>query len=207
MEQRKDWVAEVLAAQQGDALAMAELVSEFSNVVLAAARRYRGVWYEDAVQEGYIALMTAVYAYDPGRSVPFPAFLQAKVRGNVRSAMRREWRRQVRWVYDGGGPEDEGWDAVWDRAQARGDGGASALGSTALAGGRAGVPEAALEAEWRILFVQAGLSPRERIGVEALVEGWTLPELAARFGVDRETCKTWRKRGLRKLRAALRETD
>ncbi|MCL6601074.1 MAG: sigma-70 family RNA polymerase sigma factor [Alicyclobacillus macrosporangiidus] len=207
MEQRKDWLAEVLAAQQGDALAMAELVAEFSNVVLAAARRYRGVWYEDAVQEGYIALIAAVYAYDPGRSVPFPAFLQAKVWGDVRTAMRREWVRQARWVYDGGVPDDDGWDAVWDRAHARGDDGAGPLRFTALAGGRAGMPDTVLDAEWRILFVQAGLSPRERIGVEALVEGWTLPELAARFGVDRETCKTWRKRGLRKLRAALREPD
>ncbi|SFU65952.1 RNA polymerase sigma factor [Alicyclobacillus macrosporangiidus] len=206
MEQQKDWLAEVLAAQQGDMLAMAELVAEFSNVVLAAARRYRGAWYEDAVQEGYVALITAVYAYDPDRSVPFPAFVHAMVRGGVRTAMRREWVRQARWVYDDGGPEGEGWDAVWDRALARGDS-SGALGSMVMADGRFGMPEAALEAEWRILFVQAGLSPRERIGVEALVEGWTLPELAARFGVDRETCKTWRKRGLRKLRAALQERN
>ncbi|MCL6518167.1 sigma-70 family RNA polymerase sigma factor [Alicyclobacillus sp.] len=192
MKERRTWHAEIRAAQGGDMAALNALVAEFSNIVLAVARRYRRVSYEDAVQEGYLALIRAVHAYREDLSVPFPAFAQARVWGDVRTAMRREWTIRARAVYERGESTEEGLDAAWDRLRLReGD----ALEVEGM--------EEMVAAEWRVLFLQARLSAREQLGVWSLVEGWTLPELASRCGVSLETCRTWRKRGLRKLRAAL----
>jgi ATP/maltotriose-dependent transcriptional regulator MalT len=55
-------------------------------------------------------------------------------------------------------------------------------------------------AEW---LAGTPLSPRERLAILGLMDGWTVSEIAQATGVSTETVKTWRKRGLQKLRQTL----
>ncbi|MCL6593841.1 MAG: sigma-70 family RNA polymerase sigma factor [Alicyclobacillus sp.] len=205
----EDTAALVTAAQAGDAAAVTRLLERFAPLVKAVARRYRRVAHADALQEGYAALLTCLRTYQPERGVPFAGYARRQVWGQVRSAMRKEWRCLARQYGPRGGTGDgTGLNGeLWDRphgqphwpeaggdAHGRGSGQASAGGSP---------DDGYAQAELRLWMAQAGLSAREQAGVEALLAGWTCAELAAAWGVGAETAKTWRKRGLRKLRHSL----
>lgn len=185
-----------------------EVCQQFEPLVRATAAKYRAVSYEDALQAGRVALLEAIESYRPEMGVPFAGYAAAKVRGDVRTAMRREWtyaKRNVRGGSGGGGgggsrgragvdgPSDrEAWDVVGS--------GAAGLGVGAVA---AGIDAAAAEyslVEWRMVMADANLSPRERLSLDAIVDGMSCSEVAARYGVSVETVKTWRKRGLGKIR-------
>lgn len=89
-----------LRAGGGDGEARALLVSLFRPLVLrwAFALSGRGVEVEDLVQEGFRALLELSEEFDPGRGVPFPAFVKAVLPGRMRERARREWERRKREV-------------------------------------------------------------------------------------------------------------
>ena len=75
-------------------------LERFHPLILSTARRYvgRGAEFEDLVQEGNLALIRlALQCTDPDE---FPAFLKKRLPGLVRTAARREWRKQAESLDD-----------------------------------------------------------------------------------------------------------
>jgi RNA polymerase sigma factor (sigma-70 family) len=116
-----------------------------------------------------------------------------KVRGDVRTAMRRWWTYERR-VTRPDVRDDESPNEVWDAVMA--DGSVSPRKANPYR-----------DCDTWIDICSADLSPRERLSVLAVLEGWSSSEVALAYGVSPETVKTWRKRALRKLRNALREDE
>jgi RNA polymerase sigma factor (sigma-70 family) len=105
--------------QEFNGQVITHLFEEYEQLLAATARRYgSGGYYLDAYQEACAAFMKVILEWQPDLGVPFPAFAKAKVRGDVRTAMRRIWRYEDRRLLSGGrGDEDA--DAVnelWDVA-------------------------------------------------------------------------------------------
>ncbi|WP_067926761.1 sigma-70 family RNA polymerase sigma factor [Alicyclobacillus shizuokensis] len=176
-------------AQIGDKAAVQALVVQFEGMLKAISRRYRGLSQADALQEAYLSLLLAIRDYDASLGVPFAAYAQHKVHGDVRTAMRRWWTHDAHLE-----PEDENQDRprAWEN-------------QAALSSNRTTNPYNL--PEWRLVFRAAGLSARERVVTEAMASGWRIKELAQALGVSVETVKTVRKRALRKLREHLRPGD
>ncbi|MCL6631807.1 MAG: sigma-70 family RNA polymerase sigma factor [Alicyclobacillus herbarius] len=188
--QKQESVMDTLAirlqqAQAGDAAAIAEIVQQFQGMVIAIARRYRRVSLSDAIQEGYASLLTAIRLYNPSLGVPFAAYARRKVHGDVRSAMRKLWTHAARIQWE---DEEERDIPAWEVA--------ATLAQNSQF-------DAFSAQEWSLVFETAGLTKRERLVTEALAAGWRIKELATALGVSQETVKTWRKRGLAKLRKNL----
>lgn len=194
--------AQLKAAQAGDVQAVEGLLVRFAPLVKAVARRYRRIAHADALQEGYVALLACIHAYRPELGVPFAGFVRRQVWGQVRSAMRKEWRCRMRQQSPAGTGTHAG--AVAARGSAT-----HGPAPSGVAPGRGQSPacdtrdDGYAMAELRLWMDQAGLTEREQAGVKALLAGWTCAELATAWGVGEETAKTWRKRGLRKLRHSL----
>ncbi len=179
----------VFKAQQGEQTAICALLNQYQPLLHATGLRYRSsTGYEDAYQEACAAFLEAIRAWQPAYGVPFPAFVKASVRGTVRTVMRRTWRyeerRSLPQVHAGGvEPVNE----VWDEQAA-------------------GIDEAAnsdTRLFWAQVLVDAHLSQREALYFEEMARGRTPQQLARLMGVSTETVKTWRKRGLAKIRRVL----
>lgn len=180
----------VAAAQQRDACALQELCARFSPLIQASARRYRSarLHWDDLVQCGYEQLLIAIYTFDETRGVHFAHYAKTKVRGGlyswVRAAERTDGRERLADTRGsiGGDGAQEAEESGW--LQRAADEGATA---------------AFAAAEWSDFF--GNLSAREHLAIQATVIGdETTTELAARQGVGRESAKTWRKRGIAKMR-------
>ena len=80
----------VLQAQAGDTGAAGCLLQRFRPLVKARASHYFGVSLEpeDIVQEGMLALLSAVYAYKTDRNACFAAFASACVEKRMRTAVK-----------------------------------------------------------------------------------------------------------------------
>lgn len=174
------------------------LVHHFTPLVLRTARQYAHVGFEEAVQEGYVALLAAIAAYDETLGVPFAGYVAIKVRGDVRTAMRRVWRYQERLTHPSHRTDGDASDAVaqtedWDKQLA---------GQAALAAW-----DDYDSSDMRMAIAAVKLSARERQAIHSMLLGETSAELAVKTDVGVETAKTWRKRGLHKLRAALGGED
>lgn len=176
-------------AQHGDTAAADRVLSHFTPLLRNTARKYVGVSGEDAFQEASLALWNCICGFDGGRGVPFVAYAAAKVRGDVRTAMRRLWTHDGRMAYaaPAGAASAAAGEELWDVA-------GGGFGHSAEETGYS-------ETEWDLCLAQAGLSPRERTAMHSLMEGTPCSALARQYGVSEETAKTWRKRGVRKLRA------
>lgn len=182
----------VWRAKLGDAVATEQICLDFRPLVESVARIYHGVSLEDARQEGYASLLQAISFYDPSRGVPFAAFVSRKVHGDVRSAMRREWKHTERTAYarlDREGEEHAESPTAEDKLALR-----SWLEH----------PDAEFEGvEWRDLITRASLSEREAYSIQEGAKGRSSTAIAKDMGVSPETVKTWRKRAFRKIRKAL----
>lgn len=69
-------------------------ILRFRPLVAATARRYagRGAEFDDLVQEGFIALLELIPRC--GDTKRLPLFLKSRLPARVRTAARREWRRE-----------------------------------------------------------------------------------------------------------------
>lgn len=186
-----------MQAKAGDARALTQVCHGFQPLLRSVARLYRGVSYDDALQEGYVALLRAIQDYDVGRGIAFAGFAARRVHGDVRTAMRREWRNADRVVLNPDGHEEHDGQtpSLWDKlsfAAWRQDTGA-------------GGDFSALE--WRDLLRQAKLTEREAMAITLSRDGWSSTAIAKQMGMSAETVKTWRKRAFRKLRKALQEAE
>jgi RNA polymerase sigma-70 factor (ECF subfamily) len=176
----------VARAQQRDVEAVAELLNAFQPLLQRVASRYRYLSYEDALQQAQLAFLEGIAAYERDREIPFPGYIQKKVQGDVRSAMRREIRQRDRQVLprpktDETEPDTDMWDV------------------------QLCPPGEYSDVEVKLWLDSVALSPRERLGVESLLAGWSRSDVATALGVTIESVKTWRKRALRKLRQSIRE--
>ncbi|MCF8567189.1 sigma-70 family RNA polymerase sigma factor [Alicyclobacillus tolerans] len=203
MEGRVQEEALIRLAQNGSQVARDNLCKQYEPLIRATARRYQTLSFTDAVQEGYAALLSAIAAFDPAQQVPFPAFAASKVRGDVRTAMRRLWRYNERIAPpprehgDGAGRSPDALEQVFL---------AGGAGGSGMSGFETGATvDAFNEVEWKLVLETSDLSSREILSMQSLMAGESCTSLARRMGVSVETVKTWRKRGLRKLRKALRE--
>jgi RNA polymerase sigma factor (sigma-70 family) len=231
LEKLQDFTNQIEAARFGSKQAMAFLLKEYDQLLSATARRYgSGGLHADAYQEACIAFLEAISEWQADLCVPFPAFAKAKVRGDVRTAMRRIWRYEDRRILARARPDDEeSVNELWDSAAGIGAGHGHSSGAGQRLGAgphRSGAgprfcPELSLrfdntygsqkDVEFALDFAslveQAGLSVRERLYLTWLMEGWTPKEMAACAHVSTETVKTWRKRTLYKLRSHVEWMD
>ena len=69
-------------------------VLRFRPLVAATARRYagRGAEFDDLMQEGFIALLELIPKCGDRKRLPL--FLKSRLPARVRTAARREWRRE-----------------------------------------------------------------------------------------------------------------
>lgn len=163
------------------------LYNTFEPVMRRIAGKYRGVSFEDAFQEACLALWNCVLEYDAGRDIPFEPYAITKIRGDVRTAMRRLWRHDDRRYTPSAKQVDEFDGNVFD-----------SLGFESTEG----ITEYAF-VDTVASFESARLSPREQLSIEAFLVGKSNKELAVECGVSHESVKTWRKRALRKLQMVL----
>nr|MBO2480051.1 hypothetical protein [Bacillota bacterium] len=170
----------VLAAQQGNKEALADIVRLYEPLVRSIVRRMNLSW-EDACQEGRLAVVEAVYRFDPAVGCYFGTYVKKRVWGALRTWQRREWRWQAERFFAPTDEEEEEKEDWWERWP---DADASGWDDTV----------------W-LAQLATMLSPRERLVLEKhIVEGQTLRELATAAGVSTETAKTWKRRALQKLR-------
>jgi RNA polymerase sigma factor (sigma-70 family) len=178
----------VAAAQLGQPAAMETLLRLFQPLLHRIAGRYHHISFDDALQEARLSFLRCVRQFDSRLGVPFTAYAAIHVRGDVRTAMRRWWIYQDRQART---PAEEPQEDLTERWMAH-------------ASHRVETEDGAMaKAEWQTVFDHAGLSPRERFAMTALMEGVSMQHLAQTCGVSVETARTWRKRGLDKLRRAL----
>ncbi|WAH41822.1 sigma-70 family RNA polymerase sigma factor [Alicyclobacillus fastidiosus] len=189
----------VMQAQMCDCAACLRLIHQFQGLLCAVARKYQSTCgYEEVYQEACAAFLTAIQSYRPDRG-PFVAYAASKVRGDVRTAMRRLWRVADRWshIHAFEGEDDE---RAFDRVLA---------GSNADAVGTTVFPDATWTTSSALneMITRARLSQREGDWLHSFLAGWPPEAMAEAYDVSAETVKTWRKRALSKLRRAAAQMD
>ncbi len=172
-------------AKLGDKEALAQLCQDFAPLVEASAKRYVG-WknaWEDLMQIGYEQLVQGILSFDSNRGVFLSHYLKRLVQGSIWSAVRRREKERTRVAKGVPGGDEE------DRELS-----VELLADETMAG-------LFLEVEWEELFTT--LSPREKIAIRyTVLMDYRDREVAAAYGVSKDTVKTWRKRGIAKLRKA-----
>ncbi|QQE78744.1 sigma-70 family RNA polymerase sigma factor [Alicyclobacillus sp. SO9] len=184
----------VKAAQSGDMEATQELIRQFQPLISSLSKRYYSVSREDAAQEAYLSLMECIAQFDASRGIPFTGYVNLKLRGDVRSAMRKIWRYDSRVALSKEDREGNELNALHHL-------------DTAVAASATETMTDFDRAEWRILLHSAHLSSRECLGIQSLARGWSSTEIARRVGVSPDTVKTWRKRAVRKVRNMFSEVS
>lgn len=87
----------VLAAQHGQAAALASLFVLFQPHVRRVLRLYRHLPIaEDLEGEAFLAFAKLVREYEPGRKIPFESYAAAKFRLLLHSVVRREYTHCLR---------------------------------------------------------------------------------------------------------------
>ena len=83
-------------ARSGDEAALAALITRFMPAIRAAAARAvcPGLDFDDAVQEGLIALFHAAKTFDPGREASFATYANACIRNAAADAAKAAQRRK-----------------------------------------------------------------------------------------------------------------
>src|SRR5437868_469789 len=90
----------IIAAQGGDSAAVAALFDRFQPLVLRVLATYRtprlGAFMEDQPGEAFVCFVELVRRYDPGRGVPFAAYIEEMLAGSLHTVIRRQWRIRAR---------------------------------------------------------------------------------------------------------------
>lgn len=86
----------VRAAQQGDSQALEHLLREYTRLVRAQAHvcTLQGMDVEDGIQEGMLALLSAVEHFSPERGVAFSSYARICVERRLRSVVRSATARK-----------------------------------------------------------------------------------------------------------------
>ncbi len=190
-----------LRACDGDELAFADLCHRFHRFIRLTAREYYavGLAHDDLVQEGRIALLTAVSSYDPAAGVHFNGFAPLVIRRRIMSAVKQANAGKHRPL-------------AQDRFEDPIDGGDRTLGDM-LAASPFLDPASKLEAREdfaRIIeCLVTDLSPAELAVVVRRIDGAPLEEagrgLGQSFGGSAKMADNALQRARRKIRRALGE--
>jgi RNA polymerase sigma factor (sigma-70 family) len=179
---------QVALAQDGNQEAIATLCQAFTPLILKIVARYQGHHqaYEDLQQIGYVHFLEAIHDYKASYGVYFAYYAHHKIQGaifsQVRKIERETSRRDDRQCHRHDEQEEED---VFAHLCAQ---------------------NPPMEAHLLWQETLAPLSPRERLYLTAvIVQGYTMPEVAASCHVSLETVHTWRKRALAKLRRLERD--
>lgn len=161
-----------------------EICNQFQPLLLNVLKRYgQAPFREDLLQAGRMGLWEAYCKYDPARG-SFPSFAARYVRGR----MLQELTRQCRF-------RDVPLSALAREDEKREE--------LPLPDPRSGEAFDRVELGELATLLGRSLSPRERIILEEhILAGVPLADLARRYGVSAETVKTWKKRAVKKMRAA-----
>lgn len=161
-----------------------EVCAQFQPLFLNMLKKYgREPIREDLLQAGRMGLWEAYCKYDPAKG-PFPSFAARYVRGRILQELHRQW-----------GLGEVPMSTLVREEEER--------EAPAFPDPQSG--ERFSQVETLDLAERLGqmLSPRERIILEEhLLLGESLADLARRHGVSVETAKTWKKRAVKKMRAA-----
>ena len=135
------------------------------------------------MQIGYEQLIQGILSFDPSRGVYLSHFLKRMVQGSIWSVVRKGEKERIYLAKGVSMREEE------DRELS-----VEGLADETVQG-------TFLEIEWETLFDT--LSPREKIAIRyTVLMDYRDREVAAAYGVSKDTVKTWRKRGIAKLRKA-----
>jgi len=174
-------VLERIAA--GDQSAVRECMDQFSGLVWSLARRYNDsvADAEDASQEIFLEIWKSAHRYDPSMGSE-AVFIATIARRRLIDRLRSRKRR----------PQTEEFDEA-----------------DFPAGGDSSPVPAAMASEIDAARAALGALPAEQREVLLLgiVEGMTHSEIATRTGRPLGTVKTQMRRGLRKVRSLLGETE
>lgn len=87
---KNDELSVIRAAQQGDSEALERLLREYTRLVRAQAHMctLQGTDIEDGIQEGMLALLSAVEHFNPERGVPFSSYARICVERRLHSVVR-----------------------------------------------------------------------------------------------------------------------
>lgn len=75
--------------RSGDAGALSELISRFAPAVIKRAESFKGEFWDDLAQEGFLALLGAVKTYSPDRGASFATYAQLVVKNRMISVFKR----------------------------------------------------------------------------------------------------------------------
>ncbi|MBC3516171.1 sigma-70 family RNA polymerase sigma factor [Neobittarella massiliensis] len=78
------------AARQGSSKAMDQLISSYMPLAVFLASRISGVERDDLVQEGLVALLSAVRGFDEGRGIRFATYAGHCIENAMITAQRRQ---------------------------------------------------------------------------------------------------------------------
>jgi RNA polymerase sigma-70 factor (ECF subfamily) len=180
-EQERQATALIVRAQQGDAVAYAELLTLLASLARRYARNRLGdvPWLDDVAQEALLTVHAARPTYDVQR--PFAPWFYAILSSRFIDVLRRERRVSSREI---------GGDALSEAVA-----GASAAGADRFEIDRM---QAALQA----------LPPRQREIVSALkLRDESVKEVSVRMGMTESAVKVTAHRGYRALRRLLGRRD
>lgn len=180
-QQELQAAALITRAQNGDALAYAELLTLLANVAKRYARGRLGdvPWLDDVVQETLWSIHAARRTYDPRR--PFAPWFYAILANRLIDVLRKERRVRAREIVAEALPEPA---------------------AVSFAGGRDD-----MDFE-RVKAALDTLPPRQREIVSALKLGdESVRDVSRRFGMSESAVKVTAHRGYKALRRFLRGRD
>jgi RNA polymerase sigma factor (sigma-70 family) len=186
----------IYQAQSGNRAALAEIVERFQSLVIATARRLHsgGIPWLDFVQEGNLALVEAVYSFNPRGSAGFPWYARRRVYYALYNYRRRLLRSCGRELLTLDSPlfeTEEGTALIH-----------------LLSGGDQGVEERILSKEsyHSLRLALARLPEKQRQVMHALYfQEQRLTDVAKELGIGPSAVKGLEKRGLNNLRKLLGE--
>lgn len=83
----------VIKAKQGDANATEEILKKLKPLIYSAIRRYASGWdKDDLYQEACLTVIECIKDFDPGRGIPFLAYVKKKVYFSLFNTFQRQQR-------------------------------------------------------------------------------------------------------------------
>lgn len=176
-------------ARRGDGAALEEVLNRFRPLVLATARRLQTgeMDWEDFLQEGFLALVEAVFTFNPRGRAGFPWYARRRVYFALYNYRRRVRRSRER--------EDLALDLPLEGAQ----------GTTLLEGIPAPGPgpeeEVLARHRYRELRLALARLPEKqrRVLTGLYLEGQGVSELAGEMGISPSSVKGLEARGLKNM--------
>lgn len=173
---------ELLSGAADDSERVTELISRYTGVVFAQARRYSaGADYEELVSDGLDALLNAVSAFEPSRG-SFAAFAGMCVSNRMKNTLDRTSRRRARLA------DEDSLEGVQDSAPTPEE--------------RVIIRESTAEMN---SLIRSRLTDMERRCLEGVIMGYSYAEIAERTGFEKKSVDNAVARARAKLKPFFRD--